>query len=129
MWWLTTTGLVLVGALWRVRRTFTHVTVVGQSMTPALPEGTRVLLRRVPPDQLATGDIVVLPEPDSGQLIVKRIAAIGGESTPAGINAGAVVPYGMVAVLGDNPAWSHDSRDFGYVPTRRIRGRVERRLT
>ncbi|WP_369212779.1 S26 family signal peptidase [Streptomyces flavofungini] len=114
------------GLVWRIRRTNLRVTVVGSSMEPGLPHGTQVFTKRVPPQQLASGDIVVLPEPGSGQLIIKRIAAVGGEPAPEPMDGDPRVPRDMVVLLGDNPSHSHDSRHFGYVPARHIRGRVVR---
>ncbi|WP_436946610.1 S26 family signal peptidase [Streptomyces sp. SudanB52_2052] len=102
--------------------------VVGWSMEPTLAPGSEVIARRVPPHSLAIGDIVVVPAPDSGQLIIKRIAAIGGTPSPAALGAAGTVPDGMVVLLGDNPGMSHDSRHFGSVPADRVVGRVVRQL-
>lgn len=40
-----------------------------------------------------------------------------------------MVPPGMFMVLGDNAAWSHDSRVIGCVPAERLLGVVIRPLT
>jgi signal peptidase I len=40
-----------------------------------------------------------------------------------------MVPPGMFVVLGDNAAWSHDSRVIGCVPAKRLLGVMIRPLT
>jgi type IV secretory pathway protease TraF len=40
-----------------------------------------------------------------------------------------MVPPGMFVVLGDNAAWSHDSRVIGCVPAERLLGVMIRPLT
>ncbi|MFF9677583.1 S26 family signal peptidase [Streptomyces eurythermus] len=123
--------LSLLSLLWSVRRLrygVVRVKVVGWSMEPTLAPGSEVIARRVPPHSLSNGDIVVLLAPDSGQLIIKRIAAIGGTPNPAAEGAAGDVPDGMVVLLGDNLDKSHDSRHFGCVPANQIMGRVIRQL-
>ncbi len=51
--------------------------VVGHSMEPALADGDWLVLGRSDP---RAGDLVVLREPDSGGLAVKRVAATPGEN-------------------------------------------------
>jgi signal peptidase I len=66
--------------------------------------------------------------------MIKRLAAVPGDPRPAGSlppmadPAGLLVPPGMFVVLGDNPAWSHDSRQLGYIPGERLLGVVVRRI-
>jgi nickel-type superoxide dismutase maturation protease len=87
--------------------------VTGESMTPTLEPGDRVLvvaglgpLR--PP--IRTGDLVALTDPrDPARMMVKRVAAISG---------------GRVEVRGDNAAASTDSRHFGPVDRAAVVGRV-----
>jgi nickel-type superoxide dismutase maturation protease len=87
--------------------------VTGDSMTPTLRPGDRVLVvgglgpwRPRP----RTGDLVALADPrDPGRLIVKRVAAVAGAS---------------VEVRGDNAAASTDSRHFGPVARAAVVGRV-----
>ena len=98
------------------------------------------------------GQIAVLREPGSGDLVLKRIVAVGGDvvgiedgelvvnrrhpaepyADPASIDSeyfGPVtVPAGAVFVLGDNRANSVDSRDFGVVPVTNLVGRVRARI-
>ena len=97
--------------------------VAGESMVPTLLPGDRVLVLRGlgplrPP--IRVGHLVALADPrdrrprGSGgvpreRLMVKRVA---------GVSAGQVV------VRGDNPLASTDSRHFGPVTLRELRGRV-----
>lgn len=113
----------LGGALGGVLGGVLRVAVVsGPSMAPTLRDGDRVLVRRTRPSALRRGDVVLVELPAGW--IVKRIAALPGDPAPAGDR----VPPGHVLLLGDNPLWSVDSRDFGYVPTAHVFGVAIRRL-
>jgi signal peptidase I len=130
-----------------LRRRIAVVTVQGASMQPALRTGDRVLIRRATAGRLRTGQIVVMEHPRHGgtrrppswppprhDWLIKRVAAVPGEPTPAVIFAAIgparerVVPAGQLVVLGDNPAQSLDSRLIGYVPAERVLGIVFRAL-
>lgn len=124
------------------------------SMAPTLRTGDHVVV-----DKLAfrigdahRGQIAVLREPGSGDLLLKRIVAVAGDvvgiedgvlvvnrrrpvepyADPASIDSeyfGPVtVPAGAVFVLGDNRSNSVDSRDFGVVPVTNLVGRVRARV-
>lgn len=93
-------------------------------------------------------EVVVTEDPRTGQTIVKRVVAVGGDSI--GIDDGrllrngqvvfdanidndnmdgyfhgpVVVPEGEVFLLGDNRDTSLDSRSFGTVPVDDVQGRV-----
>lgn len=117
---------VLVALL---RRRYAIVVVEGESMLPTLRAGDRLLLRRVPPNRIRTGQIVVIGSRAKyaglAPLTIKRVVARAGEPVPATMDdahPGAVVPPGYVAALGDNPAASLDSRQCGYVAQNRIQG-------
>ncbi|WP_264029239.1 S26 family signal peptidase [Cellulosimicrobium sp. SH8] len=125
------------------RRRLLVVTVSGASMEPAYGAGTRVLVARG--SRARPGDVVVLdgarvaPAPDglprgsraaTGGLVLKRVAAGGGDPVPAEV-VDAVggqehdrVPPGRLVVLGDAPEASVDSRRWGYVPADAVVGRV-----
>ena len=66
--------------------------------------------------------------------MIKRIAAVPGDPRPGGCLpvteelAGRLVPPGQLVVLGDNAAWSQDSRQLGYIPGERLLGIVVRRI-
>ncbi len=70
-------ALALLGDL-LARDTAVRFTVTGNSMRPRLMGGTTVLLRRVPPDRIRRGDLVLCRQPGTlGQrLILHRVVAI-----------------------------------------------------
>ncbi|MFD7720695.1 S26 family signal peptidase [Streptomyces sp. NPDC059814] len=71
--------------------------------------------------------IAVLPAP-ARPLLVKRVVALAGDPVPpevreaAGAAEGALVPAGQLVALGDNPAFSTDSRFRGTLPARSVVG-------
>lgn len=94
----------------RAAATMPRVTVEGASMEPLLAPGDRLLL--VPPFRLRPGHIVALPDPrHPSRLLVKRVRSIDR-------------PMRLLWVEGDNSAHSTDSRAFGRVPLRAVRGRA-----
>ncbi|MER5549017.1 S26 family signal peptidase [Streptomyces sp. NPDC002589] len=136
---------------WRIS-SFVVVTVRGISMRPALSEGDRVLVRRrVVPRR---GQLVVIEQPrrtepywvgvpvglnrsghfpEGRQWMIKRVAAIAGDSVPADMTGngsidGRNVPEAHILLLGDNAAVSFDSRHLGFVPMERVLGTVWRIL-
>ncbi|MCW2719888.1 MAG: signal peptidase [Pseudonocardiales bacterium] len=130
---------------------FEPVRVPTDSMAPTLQAGDQVVLdHRSRP--LRAGDLVVVPDPDDGTLLVKRAVALGGQSV--GLASGVLVvdgvpvaepyadlthqegvwfgpvtvPPGAVFLLGDSRATSIDSRRFGPVPVTSVVGHVTVRL-
>ena len=92
---------------------FMRFAVSGQSMAPALPEGSWVIVdrraygRRRP----SAGEIVVAPDPRQPErLLVKRVRSLE--------------PGDTVWLEGDNASASTDSRAFGPIPASSIVGRV-----
>ena len=81
-------------------------------MQPRLPTGSRVIAQRVDSQaRLLVGDVVVARRPDQPDLeIIKRIHAIDAR--------------GNIFLIGDNPARSTESVDFGWVPRDQILARV-----
>ena len=127
--------------------------IPSDSMAPTLLPGDRVLVdKRAYRDGVARrGDLAVFRAPRTGEILLKRIVAVAGDTV--GIEDGVLVvdgrrprepyadpesidsvyfgpvrvPAGTVFVLGDNRANSQDSREFGAVPTGRLIGRVQAR--
>uniref|UniRef100_A8M455 Signal peptidase I n=1 Tax=Salinispora arenicola (strain CNS-205) TaxID=391037 RepID=A8M455_SALAI len=134
------------------RRNLVVINVVGISMYPTLCEGDRVLAVRRSPPHLSPGCIVVIEQPPpwrgvagaapyahavdnrrfspenaiaQGRWLIKRVASVPGEPVPADLaNFGATVPVGHIAVLGDNPNRSDDSRRFGFLPLEEVKAVV-----
>lgn len=126
------------------------VRVESGSMAPTLAAGDLVFV--TPVSELRRRDIVAVRHPDTGEHLVKRAVALGGETvrlddgvlvvdgTPVcepsidperidGVFLGSVtVPIGEVFVLGDDRRSSIDSRDFGTLAEAAVVGRVVARL-
>lgn len=96
--------------------------VPSASMEPTLKENSLVLGVRIF-DDIKAGDIVIFEY--DGKLLVKRVAAIGGET----IEVNGVlyaVPESNYFMLGDNATNSYDSRywDYPYINITQIRAKV-----
>jgi len=117
-----------------------RVAVAEASMAPALVPGDWLLLDPTTRSWPRRGSIVVFREPDSGIVVIKRVAA--GPRDRVRIPAG-ILHLGPdeAWLLGDNAAVSIDSRRYGpvtlaalvgrvwfrYGPTRRVRPIARRR--
>lgn len=93
---------------------FERVAVVGDSMSPGLLAGDRLVVHRLPlrwrGRVLKPGDIVVATDPrQPSRVLVKRVAKAEGQE---------------IWLAGDNPGRSTDSRDFGPVPLSGVVGKV-----
>lgn len=130
---VTSVGLVVL-VLVVLRGRLVRVTVRGDSMAPTLRTGERVLVRRTRPAALSRGDLVVFRRPRDPvrSWMIKRVLAAPGDPVPRAEvptlwgRSDAVVPVGSLVVVGDNPAVSYDSRQFGYVEASSVLGRVIR---
>ncbi|MGC0313408.1 S26 family signal peptidase [Kitasatospora acidiphila] len=138
---------------WIARRLLVVVTVRGASMLPVFCDGERVLVLRA--KSLTAGQVVVIAAPalrertaaqprqlgirglrtgalDGRRWVIKRVAALPGDQVPPAARSGPAgsgpVPPGRLVLLGDNPAASLDSRQYGYFPAGQVLGRVVRRL-
>ena len=126
--------------------------VGGESMFPTLENGDLVVYLRIVPN-FRPGDIISMRVP-AGDYYIKRVTAVGGdivdlhdgqitvngepEYAPGAVGpteeeSGAVIyPYRVrrdnVFVLGDNRGVSMDSRAFGEVSRRQIKGRIILRI-
>jgi signal peptidase I len=131
----------------------TAVEVKGASMSPTLTAGDRFLLNRFAylHREPQRGELVVLKDPETGELIVKRIVGLPCETVlmhnetpyvngrrlyepyaPGSLRTdhfpwgrATVVPRGHYFVLGDNRSHSMDSRFFGAVPRENILGVID----
>jgi signal peptidase I len=128
-----------------LRRCFVVVTVTGGSMVPAIMPGDRLLARRGSAHRLRVGLIVVFDQPRDECTVwgsevppppirwtIKRVVALPGDAVPAvarpAVGGVAVVPPGMLVVLGDNVG-SIDSRTWGFLPAADVLGVAVRRLS
>ena len=141
--------IVLIAAVFVLFRFVIGLSVIGgDSMVPHLTDGEIVVYSRLD-RQLSQGDVISMRVP-SGEYYVKRVIAVGGDvvdlrggrvyvngellEEPWAMGEtreeyGAVVyPYtvreGNVFVLGDNRVVSMDSRTFGEVNLRQIKGTI-----
>ncbi|WP_223645353.1 S26 family signal peptidase [Corallococcus sp. EGB] len=112
------------------RRRWMVVAVQGNSMSPTLHDGQRLVARRLDRSNgHARSDIVVFRMPAAQRAtlgdealpyLVKRVAAVAGDPVPdwaraaLGADSQTRVPPGKVVVSGDN-AVSQDSRQLGYI--------------
>jgi nickel-type superoxide dismutase maturation protease len=113
-WRRVTVGVLLTALLttawsvWRVWRQFERVEVFGLSMAPGLLPGDHVLVWNT--TSVHRGDIVAASDPKQPERsVLKRVADVGDTG---------------VFLLGDNPAHSTDSRQWGPVPITSVQGKA-----
>jgi signal peptidase I len=126
--------------------------IPSESMAPTLEPGDQALVTKLG-GAPARGDLVAFHAPRTGEVMLKRVVAAGGDSV--GIEDGVLVvngrkqreayiadpdaidsvyfgpvdvARGSLFVLGDNRANSEDSREFGAVPADRVIGRATARV-
>lgn len=128
--------------------------IPSESMAPTLTAGDHVIVDKLAYRRSAprAGDLTVFRTPTSGDIMLKRIVAVGGDSVairdgvlhvngtrrhepyadPDAIDSVYFGPKriapGTVFVLGDNRADSQDSRRLGPVAASDLIGRVEARV-
>jgi signal peptidase I len=127
------------------------VRVASGSMAPTLDAGDLVVVQRGP-GGVQRRDVVVVRDPGTGELLVKRVVAVGGDRIriedgglviddepvcepsidPDRIDGvffrTVTVPAGEVFLLGDDRRDSIDSRDFGTVAESEVLGVVRGRV-
>jgi signal peptidase I len=147
-------GIQVLGLLAIAYALLFHVSVVrGSSMTPGIEDGDRILVDHLSYilGEVRRGDVAVLRCPvDENQDYIKRVIAVAGdrvriEDGVVRVNGEIVSEPYVIApdrrtrldetvapdhffVLGDNRQHSADSREFGQVPRRLMRGRVDLRV-
>ena len=91
---------------------FPPIQVVGDSMFPTYYDQEVIFGRRIySKSNLKVGDVIVYKAPyDPYRVVIKRISRIARNS------------YGslMFYCLGDNSECSHDSRNYGFVPSKNL---------
>jgi signal peptidase I len=106
----------------RARRGPWRAVVAEESMTPALLPGDWLLLDPVPRRWPKRGNVVVIHQPGTGLLAIKRVAAGPGDVVLAGTE---YVRLGNEAwLLGDGGGHSIDSRHYGPVDIEALVGRA-----
>ena len=147
--------LTLLGIGGRASLAIYHVE--GNSMTPAISPGERVLVNQIAYrwSDPEVGDLVIAGEDNAlPGFVVKRVVAVGGQHVAFangrvwidgrelvesylppgtttdcdGTGCDLIVPTGSVFLLGDNRSESFDSRVVGAVPLSSIAGKVIRDL-
>ncbi|TDC85941.1 hypothetical protein E1193_01160 [Micromonospora sp. KC606] len=136
----TIASAAAVAGVVAARHRFMIIDVMGESMSPSLAHGDRLLVRRT--QRLRVGAIVVAHHQQGGRRaavagspastwLVKRLAALPGDTVPElvapAVGHSRQVPAGMTVLLGDHPN-SVDSRLWGFVPLRDIEGVAITRL-
>ncbi|RJL34380.1 S26 family signal peptidase [Bailinhaonella thermotolerans] len=146
---LVVAAVPAVAALAWLRARVVVATVHGMSMEPALSDGDLILVRRVPFSRVRRDDVVVVeqdvpraardeesrpPAPGARAYVVKRVAALPGDTVPADfpgagpVRPGEIVPAGRLLLLADNPATRADSRGHGYYLAGDVTGVMVRRI-
>jgi signal peptidase I len=103
-------------ALRRARHGPWRAEVAEGSMAPVLLPGDWLLLDPTGGRWPRRGSIVVVREPSTGVLAIKRVVArgrSGSGATPASVSAGGPLEPRQAWLLGDAPSVSIDSRTYG----------------
>jgi len=111
---------------------FVMVTVRGDSMSPTLRAGDRVLVLRRWVDRRPRRDDVVIarpPLPGGAQLWIKRVRAVTGDRAVGldphtGLDREFLLTDRETFLVGDHEAGSFDSRQYGAISIDDIIGRV-----
>lgn len=107
----------------RARHGTWRVSIVEESMAPTIRSGDWLLVDPTATRWPRVGSLVVFREPGSGQLAIKRIAALGGAHVPVAEGVLHLAPH-EAWLLGDAADVSLDSRRYGPVGFDRFVGRA-----
>ena len=99
-----------------------RVAVAEESMTPALQPGDWLLLDPLPRRWPRRGSVVVVHQPGTGQLAIKRVTAGPGDVVLTG--TGYAKLENQAWLLGDGGGHSVDSRHYGPVGLEALVGRA-----
>ncbi|KAF8898530.1 peptidase S24/S26A/S26B/S26C [Infundibulicybe gibba] len=115
--------------------------MAGPSMLPTIANEGEVVIEdrltlRLDPKSISRGDLITLKSPlDPTRIICKRVLGLPGDTIcvdPTGEKAPStehvLVPNGHVWIIGDNAAFSRDSRDYGPVSMGLIQSKVFARV-
>jgi signal peptidase I len=108
----------------RARRGPWRVEVSGESMIPTLRPGDWLLVNPTPSRWPRRGTLVVVREPASDVVVVKRVAARPGDRVEGPGGAPAVLGPAEAWLASDAPGVAIDSRRYGPVDAERLLGRV-----
>jgi nickel-type superoxide dismutase maturation protease len=119
-------GSALAGTRWWHRSRPFPVAVEGDSMAPTLAAGDYLVAIAAGPGMVRRGQLVVVAHPDRPDYeLIKRVAGVPGDTI--GEADSRMLRAGEFWVLGEDPSKSTDSRSFGPVTHRAIRGVVRLR--
>lgn len=119
---IATVALAAAVAMLLRRQLFFFTRVESWSMWPTLRPGQWVFtVVRRRKHRIRHGHVVVIDSAELNRTLVKRVAGLPGDRV-----GGTTVPDGQVYLVGDNRAYSNDSRhwDRPFLPIAAIRGRV-----
>jgi signal peptidase I len=108
----------------RARRGPWRVEVAGESMVPALRPGDWLLVDPTPARWPRRGTLVVVREPVSDLIVVKRLAARPGDRVVRADSPPTVLGATEAWLASDAPDAGIDSRRYGPVDAERLLGRV-----
>jgi signal peptidase I len=133
LWRLAVSALTAGAAAVAIRKYVLFFAVVSSgSMLPALKQGDWLVVRRMY-GSIGRGDILLFYSRELGQVLVKRVAGLPGDTlvVDTGGREGVFrVPEGKYFLMGDNRKHSIDSRSWKepYVPKEDVLGKAVARM-
>jgi hypothetical protein len=108
----------------RARQGPWRVAVAGDSMAPALCPGDWLLVDPTPARWPRRGTLVVVREPETDLVVVKRVAGRPGDRVAQGGAPSTLLGPAEAWLASDAPGAGIDSRRYGPVDAERLLGRV-----